>query len=59
MPRVRMRIALGLGLALLGISVAVLSIEPMRFRLPIGYLFSPLDVYRIGVFTDYTFVYAR
>lgn len=31
----------------------VATLEPMRWRLPIRYLFGPIDIYREGVF-DYT-----
>lgn len=40
------------GLAAILTTMAGLSIEPMRWSLPVRYLFKPFDIYRIGVF-DY------
>ena len=41
-----------IGLAAILAAVAAVSIEPMRWSLPIRYLYKPFDIYRIGAF-DY------
>jgi hypothetical protein len=50
----RRRKLVWIALAVLGLMLtAFLSIEPMRWRLPLRYLFTPLDIHRTG-FGDYT-----